>query len=193
MTENEEHKNEHASSEEVLDEIETAEEEEDFDEDEDEGDEDDIDDGRVDYEEQLRSLLGVAHGEFYERLQELWEESQGSFPILACDSMDIPECDVDSLIDGGFVDDETRIEELRNGAPISEEERESFESSWSENQIDEGGADYMELVEVKGKFVLLSTPGGHMASQGEISVEGIFDSTEEALKHLKVRGKYQEL
>ena len=89
------------------------------------------------------------------------------------------------------MDDEGRIKEIRNGAQISEKDKEEFQDTVIPFFLDDEEADSMGLVEVKGKFVLLSTPGGYIFDRGAIKVEGILDSKEEALKYLDTQDKYE--
>ena len=202
MTENEEHKNEHASSEEELDEIETEEEEEDFDEEEDEDENEDEDEDEWDEEPmhwekysdviQLMSLLDADEENYHERLYALWDEEGWRDWVLFVHRNNIPDCDEELLVDYDIVNDESRLEEIEAGAPISEEEKNAFEKEWLEGLFDdreEGESECIKLVEVKNKIVALSMDGGYIASQGPVSVRGIFDSREEALKYLNMIGK----
>lgn len=182
MTENEEHNNENASGEAKPDEMETTKEERVFDE-YDEEDDDEL---------QLMSLLDADASNFHELLGNLWDEAGGG-SIIFCDSSEVPEWDVEDLIDSGIIEDTDRIEELLNGGEISQEEVKQFEDHWMENYLsyDTGDATVMELIEVGEKVALLSIPGGNIWTRGEISVRGIFDSHEEALEYLSSIGKYQ--
>lgn len=124
-------------------------------------------------------------------LDKLWDEAMSSHPMTFLPWSRLPDCNLEMLTDFGIVDDEGRIKEIRNGAQISEKDKEEFQDTVIPFFLDDEEADSMGLVEVKGKFVLLSTPGGYIFDRGAIKVEGILDSKEEALKYLDTQDKYE--
>ena len=93
----------------------------------------------------------------------------------------------EEMIDLGLIEDEDRIEELENGASLTEEEIELCEKKWIDRYFSGECPTSFGLVKVQGRIVTLFS-NGHSFEGISVMVRGISDSWEEALDDLDGTG-----
>ena len=140
--------------------------------------------------EAIESLTSVANGQ----LDALWEE------FFECGTWvhrdDLPDVDPYELAESGLIENKKRCEALGNGAKPTKKEIKIYHDWWLESAL-EGDCDAddipayaISIVEDpkgnKGVALLLRT--GYSFSGVTTSLEGIFDSSEDATSHMRNGG-----